>query len=287
MLTKEISTRASDPGSSSRAFPWPVLEAGNDSFPNGVYTVTCHDKEAGKSFELRHELRGATLIEQWLEQGKLGFVCTVSAPRSMYRMLHKSNAPEQLIAWQQQDLGEYPMFTPMIVAKESIQHTAIAVSDGLNRIWDGRELLVPKGARVAIGHTFKFKSGIGGLLDFNLDECLAPGRFRVLPSNEDGFKFKVHLARDLYQHLRHRRDEITGKNIMVHIVSAALSILQRDYSNDDEDEGEGWQSHRNLLGLADLMQQNGLHHWSDDDFQAELVATSLYPHIIPSEGAQP
>ncbi len=284
MTTREISTRASDPGSNSRAFPWPVLEAGNNSFPNGVYKVACHDKEAGKSFELRHELRGATLIEQWAEQGKLDFVCTVAAPRSMYRTIHKSDAPEQLIAWQQQDLGEYPMFTPMIVAKENIQHTTDAVSDGLSRIWNGRELLVPKGGRVVVGHTFKFKSGISGLLDFNLDKDLALGQFRVQPSNEDGFKFKVHLAENLYQHLRHHREEIVGRNIMVHVVSVALSILQRDYSTDDEDEGEGWQSHRNLIGLADQIEQKGFHHWSDEKFQASLVATGLYPHIIPSKG---
>lgn len=286
MPSKEISTRASDPGSSSRAFPWPVLEAGNDSFPNGIYTVTCNDKETGKSFELRHELSGSTLIEKWLKQGKLTFVCTVAAPRSMYRVLHKSDSPEQLITWQQQDLGEYPMFTPMIVAKENIQHTVDIGSDGLNRIWDGRKLLIPRGARVAVGHTFKFKSGISGILDFNPDETLTPGRFRIQASHEDGFKFKVYLAADLYQHLRHHRDETAGKNIMVHVVSAALSILQREYSLDDEEEGEGWQSHRNLLGLADLLEQNGLGHWSDDDFQSELVATGLYPHTIPTEGIQ-
>ncbi len=282
MQTKEISTRASDPGGGSRAFPWPVLEAGNNSFPSGIYTVTCSDNEVGKSFDLRHGLRGAALIDQWLEQGRLDFVCTVAAPRSMYRMLHKSDAPEQLIAWQQQDLGEYPMFTPMIVARESIQHTVNAVSDGLNRVWDGRELLVPKGGRIAVGYTFKFKSGISGILDFNLEEGLAPGQFRVQPSNEDGFKLKVYLALDLYQHLRYRRDEIAGKNIMVHVVSAALSVLQRDYSKDDEEEGEGWRSYRNLLGLADLLDQKGIPHWSDDDFQAELAATGLYPHTIPS-----
>ena len=286
MPTTSISTRAADPGNSSRAFPWPVLEAGNDSFPDGVYTVTCVDKEPGKSFELRHEVHGAPLIQRWLDSGKLDFVCTVAAPRSMYRMLHKSGAREQVIAWQQQELGEYPMFTPMIVAQESIRHVAAADADGLNQIWDGRNLILPKGARVAVGPTFKFKSGIGGLLDFNLDESLSPGRFRIQPSNEDGFKFKVHLAVDLYQHLRHQRNELTGRNIMVHVVSAALGMLKREYAEDDEEAGEGWQSHRNLVGLADLLEQEGLGHWSDDNFQPELAATGLYPHMIPTEGTR-
>lgn len=283
MPTTSISARAADPGNSSRAFPWPVLEVGNYSFPNGVYTVTCTDKDAGKSIELRHEVQGAALIERWLDSGKLDFICTVASPRSMYRMLHKSSTPEHDIAWQQQELGEYPMFTPMIVARESIQHVAEADADGLNQIWDGRNLVLPKGARIAVGPTFRFKSGISGLLDFNLDADLSLGRFRIQPSHEDGFKFKVHLAIDLYQHLRHRRNELAGKNVMVHIVSAALSMLKREYYQDDEETGEGWQSHRNLIGLADLLEQQGLGHWSEDNFQPEFAATGLYPHVIPTE----
>ena len=35
-MQTEISIRASDPNSSSRAFAWPVLEAGNGSYPNGI-----------------------------------------------------------------------------------------------------------------------------------------------------------------------------------------------------------------------------------------------------------
>ncbi len=287
MQTKEISTRASDPSSSSRAFPWPVIEAGNNSFPNGVYTVSCNDKEVGKSFELHHQLSGATLMDQWREQNKLSFVCTVASPRSMYRMLHKSDTPEQLIAWQQQDLGEYPMFTPMIVARQCIQHNVNADTDGLNRVWDGRELLIPKGGRVAVGYTFKFKSGISGILDFKLDEGLDLGQFQVEPSEQDGFKFKVALASDLHQHLRYRRAEIAGRNIMVHIISVALRILQQDYSKDDEEAGEGWQSYPNLIGLDNLLDQSGIHHWSDENFRPELAATKLYPHTIPSERSQP
>ena len=286
MPTAKISTTASEPGSNSRAFPWPVLETGNDSFPDGVYEVTCEDKDIGKSFELRHEVQGAALIELWRQQGRLDFVCTVASPRSMYRVLHKSDMPVQIIAWDQQDLGEYPMFTPMIVAGQAIQHTVSAATDGLNEVWDGREISLPKGARIAVGSTFRFKAGISGILDFNMDEKLEPGRFRIQASHEDGFKFKVFLATDLYQYLRHRRNEQTGRNIMVHVISAALGLLQRQYSEDDEVEGEGWQSHRNLVGLADLLEQKNLMHWSDDDFQPEYTATGLYPHLVPIEVLQ-
>ena len=283
MAQTEISTRSSDPGPSSRAFHWPVLEAGNDSFPRGIYTVICTDQDVGKSITLRHKVQGAPLIEQWIEQGKLTFVCSVAAPRSMYRTLHQSKTPEQAVAWQQDDLGEFPMFTPMIVAGVDIKHTAGVEQDGLNRIWDGRQLDLPMGARIAVGSTFKFKSGIDALLKFNLDEELTPGQFEVQPSTEDDFKFKVKLSSDLYHHLKHRRKDLAGANIMPHVVSAAFSILQNDWSNDDPDEGEGWQSFRNLIGLADFLLSQGHPHWGADDFRPEKVTTALYPHKLPPE----
>lgn len=283
MTTPKISTRAADPNPSSRALPWPVLEAGNDSYPMGEYTVTCENKETGQSFTLRHEVQGAPLIERWLAEGKVKYVCTVAAPRSMYRKLHKSGTSKQVIAWRQNDLDESPMFTPMLVVREVISHTAVAESDGLNALWNDRELCLPQGARIAVGPTFMFKSGIAGMLDFVVDKNLPDGRFKVTDSTEDGFKFKVHLAANLHRHLKTRRNDLAGKNIMVHIVSATLSLLQKNYKDDNEEEG-GWKSFPNLRGLADLLQERGLPHWTEvENFQPEYVATQLHPHELPEE----
>ena len=283
-MPTEISVRASDPGSSSRAFPWPVLEAGNASYENGIYSVACEDQTQGESFFLYHSVKNAPLLEKWAESGQLAFVCTVAAPRSMYRTLQASPDPEQLVRWDPADLGEHPMFTPMLVARDEISHVVDAETDGLSQIWQGRELFLPKGARVAVGPTFKFQSGISGMLDFSLDKDLNPGEFRVEDSSEDGFKFKVYLAANLFQHLRHHRREIVSGNIMVHIVSAALGILKRDYAMDDD--AEGWKSYHNLVGLAELLEEEGLGHWADDDFRPEQAATRLYPHRL-SEGSEP
>ena len=282
MTTPKISTRAAAPNPSSRALPWPVLEAGNDSFPDGEYTVACENKETGQSFTLRHEVQGAPLIERWLAEGKVEYVCTVAAPRSMYRKLHKFGAPEQVIAWQQHDLGEFPMFTPMLVARADIAHTVIAESDGLNPLWNGRELRLPRGARIAVGPTFKFQSGIEGILEFVEDKTLSDGQFWIQDSAEDGFKFKVHLATKLHQHLKHHRDDLAGNNTMVNIVSAALSLLQKDYRDDNEEE-DGWRSFPNLVGLAERLRECDIPHWAEEGFQPEYVATQLYPHKLPKE----
>ena len=102
-------------------------------------------------------------------------------------------------------------------------------------------------------------------------------------SSENGFIFKVYLAPNLYNYLKYRRKEMPGTNIMVHIISSALGILQRDYSDATDEEGTGWQSYRNLVGLADLLQSYGAGIWSDEDFKPELAATMLYPHPVPVE----
>ena len=283
-MPTEISIRAKDHSSSSRAFSWPVLEPGNGSYENGLYSVTCEDKERGKSLSLVHRVQFAPLIERWMELGKTNFVCSVAAPRSMYRKVHVSKTPEQTVEWVRDDLGEYPMFTPMIIAREEIHQIADCGPDGLNRIWHGRTLLLPRGGRIAVGATFKLQAGINGILDFSPDETLGPGRFRVDPSAEDGFKFKVRLAADLNDHLRYRRKDVAGANIMVHVVSAAFSILQRDYCRDNDDES--WRSFNNLVGLADLLEQRGLGHWSDENFAPEMAATGLYPHRLVEGGQE-
>ena len=286
-MPTEISVRASDPSSSSRAFPWPVLEAGNGSYASGIYSVIAEDQERGKSLKLRHQVRGAPLVEKWIASGKTKFVCSVASPRSMYRRLHVSDNPEQLVEWSRDELGEYPMFTPMIVVAKEIIYVADSATDGLSALWNDAELRLPKGARIAMGATFKLQAGISGLLDFNLGEDLAPGRYRVEPSSEDGFKFKVYMAQDLYEHLRYRRDDLAGTNIMTGVVATAFSILQRAYHQDEsEDGGDTWRSFRNLVGLAALLNERGLGHWVDEQFKAEMAATSLYPHKLPPEVLQ-
>ena len=284
MARTELEVKASDPGGDNRAFPWPVLEAGNGSWPDGVYRMVCRDKNPGTSFLLTHEVGGAPLVNRWMDEGKLEFVCSVAAPRSMYRALHKLDSPQQEVVWRQEDLGEFPIFTPSIVAREEISHVVESDRDGLSRIWDGRDLAVPRGARIAIGVTFKFRSGLHGMLDFRLSNDLSPGQFEVSASSEDGFKFMVDLAPDLHGHLAISRNDLAGRNIMTHVVNAALGLLQREWRKDDE--GEGWRSYRNLIALAEILEENGLPGWYDDHFQPEKVASALHPHKLATEPAE-
>ena len=280
-MPMSVSIRSADAAPAARALPWPVLEAGNGSFVNGVYSVSLSRQVPGRSFTLSHRVEGAGLITNWIENGQAEFACAVADPVSAYRRVHVTDVPHQVVEWDPDDLGSHPRFTPMIVSASDIRHQVDSERDGLHRLWHGRVLQLTRGSRIAICATFAFQSGLLGLLDFLLREELEPGRFVVEPSLEEGFKFKVYLARDLFEHLRHHRQEIAGWNIMTHVVSAALSHLRRECASDDGEEG--WKSYSNLVAFADWLEERELGHWSDEDFDPAFVATNLYPHRVPAE----
>ena len=279
-MTISISTL--DAASAVRAFPWPVLEAGNRAFLEGAYAVDVEHRERGRSFMLSHRIDGAPLLGRWLEEGKVLFACACAAPVSAYRELHSSSDPSHLVSWDPDDLGSHPVFTPMIVAGAKIRHAVDADGDGLNALWDGRTIQLPKGARLAVGPTFALQSGLLGLLDFIKDEKMGSGRFRVEASREGGFRFNVYLAVDLFRFLALQRQEPVRWNIMTHIVSAVFARLQRDFDEDNDEDEEGWKSYANLLALADDLERRNMPHWGDEAFEPELVATEFYPHKTDS-----
>lgn len=273
-----ISVNTSDPTSAVRSFPWPVLEAGNGAFPDGEYSVEVEHQDRGRSFVISHRVQGAALLERWIEEGVVLFACAMATPVSAYRQLLSSSEASHLVQWEPDNLGSHPVFTPMVVCATEVRLSIEARRDGVNALWDGRTIDVPKGARLAVGPTFALQSGLLGLLDFRLDERLKPGQFRVQASREAGFRFNVYLGADLHRFLKTHRQEAVGWNIMTHIVSTALAQLSHDFADDDGEEG--WESYPNLVSLAEELTRRGLPNWADETFEPEIAATTLYPHKV-------
>ena len=283
-MANRICIRASDLASATRVLPWPVLEAGNLAFPEGSYSISVdyrNVKDLGKSLSLTHAIEGAPLVSRWVGEGRLRFACAVAAPISAYRALQAASEPTQTLRWDPEDIGAHPVFTPMVAACAEIEHRVDAQRDGVDPLWNGCKLRLPKGAKVAIGPTFALTSGLLGLLDLSLEEELQAGQFRIDESQEDGFKFKVRLAEDLHGYLRGGRHEEARANIMTHIVSAALGRLASKYAKDDGEEG--WGSYANLVALTALLEAHQIPHWSDENFDPAQAATTLHPHRLPVE----
>ena len=282
-MTNAFQVEVVTPGPSNaiRSDHHPILESGNLSFPQGRYTLDFKAGSDRSSCTLTHRVEHAPLIKKLVEAGQAQYACVVSAPASSYRKTHVSANAQQRVTWCADDLGEPPLFTPMILCMETLQLTLNSDADGLHRIWDSQEVTLERGARLALGSVIQFEAAIVHLLSMQEDKTLKSGQFAV-DSQTEPFRFIVRLAVDLHRFLRHDHSA-QRSNIMTHVVTACLAHLQRQYSDDDNDSG--WKTHRNLVSFADHLESNQLGHWSDDDFQPEKVATMLYGLVVPTLGA--
>ena len=254
-----------------------MLESGSLSFPNGRYSLDFRLGEDRSSYTITHRIRGAALITRLLEAGHARFVCIVSSPKSSYRRTHISETPLHKVSWNADDLGEAPLFTPMVVCSNARELTLSSERDEVHSIWNNQQVTVHKGSRLALGSVIQLESSILHLLSLHEAEHLNTGQFTVDIETEP-FQFRVNVSTDLHRFLRHQQDE-NRSNIMTHIVAACLARLQHDHARDDGESG--WRSHRNLKALADHLTQKDLKDWTDPDFRPEEVATALYPHILP------
>ena len=277
-MAYEISISSSDPAPAGRGFPWPVVELGNASYPEWKYTVKVETVEAGRSIRVVQELVGALLIDKLSQDGRVMHICTIADPYTMYREVFKSEQPGQLLKWNPSDLGQHPIFTPMVVSARDTD-LILSESDGVSDIWVGKKISLVKGSRLAVFPPFALSPGLGSLLKFKVDDNLPPGRFQVKPSAVSEFKFIVSLSQDSFTHLKFDRSTPAGSNVMTHIVSRAFTILKQDYSEDNEEDG-GWRSYESLRRLSAQMKQMGIEDWTSDNFDPAYAATIFYPHKI-------
>lgn len=231
------------------------------------------------SFTVRHCIEGAPLITQVVDEGLAEFVCTVASPISSYRVSHSSETNTQTIRWKSSDLGEPPMFTPMVVVAKPFKRTLDRKRHGVHEIWDGREVAFERGMRLALSDVVLLRSSVLSMLLFERDPSLENGEFRVEAEDKEGFRFRARLAPDLHKFLQYNSEDTRRGHILTHVVSACFGVLKMDWTEDDEEEG-GWRSYRGLQAIADMLEDHGLPHWSEDDFSPELAATKLYPHRV-------
>ena len=278
----QIVTAAQSLSNAIRAHNYPVLEAGNLSYPDGRYTVDLSPGSDRTSFTLKHQIEGAPLIVLLLKEKRAKYVCTVSSPISAYRRTHVSDEAAHEIRWDMEDLGEPPLFTPMILCNASSNLVLNQDRDGVHSLWHGVRISLQQGSRLALGNVIQLRSSIFNLLLFSKKEDLREGMFFVEAETEP-FLFRVNLSPELHKFLQFASGGQTREHIMTHIVTACFALLQREFADDNDEEG-GWQTHRNLLALAEFLENSGLPHWSDsENFHPEQVATALYPHILPRE----
>ncbi|MCY4152762.1 MAG: hypothetical protein OXE94_11080 [Aestuariivita sp.] len=270
------------PSNSIRSDNHPVLEPGNRSFPQGCYRLAFEEvrsPDSGSSnmmtFSLRHEIEKAPFITRLVEEGRAVFACIVSSPLSSYRKTYSSREPRQKIECAMADLGEPPMFTPLVVCTDQIISTLDAETDGVDPIWQDQTITLYKGSRLAVGSIIRLEASIAHLLTMHSDASLESGQFFVEEQTEP-YQFSIKLHPELHRFLRYKSDQhVQRNNIIVHIVTACLALLQREWG-DGNDERD-WESVPNLKALAAHLAARDIPHWTDGEFIPEKAATQLYP----------
>ncbi len=262
----------------------PVLESGNLSFPQGKYFIQFEREKGGDGFRVIHRLQGVPLIERLIESRKAQYACIVSSPRSAYREVHGSFESQQAVSCDAFEFGEPPLFTPAVLCVRDSEIELNSARDGVHEIWNGRRVPFRVGSRIALGNVIQLEASITHLLSLHADEAQRQGGFAIDIESEP-FGFRANLHPKLHHLARYGAGPFRD-HLMVHIVTACLARLQRDYSGGDGEDGDSsWESHRHLQGLANHLRDQGLPNWADDEFQPEQVATALYPLKIPADGA--
>lgn len=266
----------------------PMLESGSLSFPQGRYGIDFEQDSNGLDFHLTHRLQGAPLVERLIEEKTAQYACIVSSPRSAYRKVHLCGEPRQTVRCDSTDLGEPPLFTPLVLCVRYDEVVLDSARDGVHEIWNGQRVEFNEGSRIALGNVIQLQASISHLLSLHADESIRKGGFKIQIESEP-FGFRAYLHPDLHQFVQYGKGPVF-KQLMTHIVTACLAALQRERSDDngeeedDEDYGGG-ETNRARAAFAEHLMREGLPHWDDDNFFPEEVATALYPLDIAVDDA--
>lgn len=266
------------------AFPFPVLEEGNTSFPNATYAVAQKEMPDASSLTLTHKLENAPFLQKLLDTHQATYACLVAIPITGYRRLHTSKNPQQKITWDKDYMADSPMLRPLLLATKNITHT-LGKHDGVADIWHGQKITIPKGARLAhVSHMRRSFSAVN-LLDFKLDKTLGATAMELDVTANSEFCFIVNMGERLHQFMTNPsdKDKMLYHSICVNAVARAFEAIKSDHTNGKQP----WGRYPNLKTLADELADQGLPMWDDEDFDPALVATALFPIIATEETWQP
>lgn len=278
-MKASLVVRATASANSIGAHGHPLLEDGNMSFPHGTYLTDIVGGDDEQSMKLTHRITDAPLIERLLRERIAKYACIVSSPKSFYRKAHRSDVPSHTVRWDRAKMGEPPLFTPLVYCRHILDLTLDADRDGVHEIWDGVNVQLREGSRLAIGHVFDLRSSFTRMLRIRLNEELG-SRIRVEYANESAC-FVAEVGPHLHRFLKSSRPgSPTRCNVMTTIVTACFAYLREHYPNE-----EGIEEERTLVALAAHVREKHGTAWTDDGFAPEDAATALFPHKLPDEGS--
>ncbi len=271
---------------SVRALPYPAITEGNLSFPDGEYLPCVRPDASGYAAHVEHKIKDAPFIVNAILGRKAACVCIVSIPITGYRkvFMNSQDGHSQRIEWDKEVVGQSPILQPLVVLREEMEHK-FSQEDGVHDLWVGRTVILPKGAKIAVGETLRLASAMESLLSVEKNENSADrAQMRVTSCTDSGFYFRVQVESDLFDFLQSPDggNQLHKRSILVHAVSCCFTILARDYADKNTEE-DSWESFQNLKILYAEMERQEIKTWDAEDFSPEEAATMMWPHLIPDK----
>lgn len=187
------------------SYPTMQPESADYAHPGGY---TAKITQLGASLNVTHCLTNVNCLPaQWLRDGIADLCCEVRIPQMLYCERFVADRTDmQFLAhgpWEfTQSLnlpqtGPYSSlyFLPAIVLRD--EHpplTLEASAHGISSIWNGHEVVFPKGAILAGGYVEKDVENVFDLIRFEQDDDAAPGVISSASWNESECVFSVRIA---------------------------------------------------------------------------------------------
>ena len=276
------------PGNNIRIQDYPTLEEGNTAFPGAEYSIEHCAGKSSTELVLKHCFTGAQLISDLLKSRNAQYACAISSPKAGYRELYVSPDRRQKLLnhiqelqWNIRNFGDPPCFTPMIVVTKAVTKTLSAGKHNVHALWDKETVTFPQGARLAVHATFRLtKPSLSGMVKFVPEESMEQGMLYAQADASSDFMFTVLCHPDFHvQFQRAAENRLFPENVSPLVATACFSILQKQYAEDDGEQG--WESYINLKQLAQFLEDRNFGHWSDDNFNPLEVATTLFSYRWP------
>ena len=268
---------------------FPIMASGNMDYVDGnSYSVDLYSDPVTDTAvrRIQHKLSGRCWVRNLIDDGSAKFACIVAVPWCSYRSVFTAsttttNGDREVVADQSIDCTteEYAsplMLQPIIVVCRELKRVHLSEEDGINQLWIGSEVDVPKGAKIAYGPCFHGAAITQSILKVKEVDRLPKGCFEVYAVADEGFYFSVETSRDLFEKLKNPGNAIKHRDsIYCFALSQGLDILRKDYQEDEK-----WRNHVNLRHLHSFLKKKGWSTWDEDNFKPNSVVAQWVPHEI-------
>ncbi len=258
--------------------PYPALEGGNLSFPEGLYEAKATMDKGDRFVEIEHIISGAPFIENLIEQGLVQFSCLLSIPKAGVRRLIETEQKGR-VELDKSLNGEPPKLRPVLLYVGEDKEHEFTEKCGVAKIWQGKKITLPRGAKLARGDFFNITPSDYHFIRVRPSEKRDPGTFSVKPNTEDGFYFTVDAAIDVEKLIRNPgKNRALRYSVLTGVVGRCFSILGDEYSSEEN----SIEAFPNLRVLSDKLKAEFDCDWTDrDNFDPMLAATIMRPIEVP------